>query len=50
MDIVLCSARDTTQGQDAVDALQAAVADGQLDGGEAGDALERVLALRRRLA
>jgi beta-N-acetylhexosaminidase len=46
MDIILCSARDVNQGQDAVDALQAAVADGQLDRGAAIHALERVLALR----
>ena len=49
MDIVLCSARDISQGQDAVDALQAAVADGQLDRGEAIHALQRVLALRGQL-
>jgi beta-N-acetylhexosaminidase len=49
MDIVLCSARDINQGQDAVNALQAAVADGQLDRGEAIHALQRVLALRGRL-
>ena len=49
MDIVLCSARDLSQGQDAVDALEAALADGQLDRGEAIHALERVLALRGRL-
>jgi beta-N-acetylhexosaminidase len=46
MDIVLCSARVVSQGQDAVDALQAAVADGQLDRGAAIHALPRVLALR----
>ena len=45
MDILLCSARDVSQGRDAVDALQAAVADGQLDRGEAIHALQRVLAL-----
>jgi beta-N-acetylhexosaminidase len=50
LDIVLCSARDTAQGRDAVGALQAAVADGELDAGDASDALKRVLALRRRLA
>jgi beta-N-acetylhexosaminidase len=49
MDIVLCSARDVSQGQDAVDALAAAVADGQLARGEAIHALQRVLALRGRL-
>jgi beta-N-acetylhexosaminidase len=42
----LCSARDISQGQDAVDALQAAVADRQLDRGDAIQALQRVLALR----
>jgi beta-N-acetylhexosaminidase len=46
MDIVLCSARSVSQGQDAVDALQAAVANGQLDRGAAIHALQRVLALR----
>jgi beta-N-acetylhexosaminidase len=46
MDIVLCSARSVSQGQDAVDALQAAVANGQLDQGAAIHALQRVLALR----
>jgi beta-N-acetylhexosaminidase len=49
MDIVLCSARDVSQGQDAVDALQAAVADGQLGRGDSLHALQRVLALRGRL-
>jgi beta-N-acetylhexosaminidase len=48
MDIVLCSARIVSQGQDAVDALAAAVSDGQLDRGESIHALERVLALRGR--
>jgi beta-N-acetylhexosaminidase len=46
MDIILCSVRDVQQGQDAVDALQAAVADGQLDRGAQIHALQRVLALR----
>ncbi len=49
MDIVLCSARDVSQGQEAVDALAAAVAGGQLARGEAVHALQRVLALRGRL-
>jgi len=49
MDIVLCSARDISQGQDAVNALQAAVAGGQLDRGETIHALQRVLALRGQL-
>jgi hypothetical protein len=46
MDIILCSERVVQQGQDAVDAMQAAVADGQLDRGAAIHALQRVLALR----
>jgi beta-N-acetylhexosaminidase len=46
MDIILCSARQVAQGQAAVDALEAAVADGQLDRGEALHALQRVLVLR----
>ena len=49
MDIVLCSARDVGQGRDAVDAIVAAVAAGQLAQGEAVHALERVLALRSGL-
>jgi beta-N-acetylhexosaminidase len=49
MDIVLCSARDVTQGQAAVDALEAALAGGQLDAVEASDALKRVLQMRSRL-
>jgi beta-N-acetylhexosaminidase len=49
MDIILCSERSVSQGQEAVDALQAAVADGRLDRGEGIHALQRVLALRGRL-
>jgi beta-N-acetylhexosaminidase len=49
MDIVLCSARDVSQGQDAVDALQAAVLAGQLGRGDSAHALQRVFALRDRL-
>jgi beta-N-acetylhexosaminidase len=49
MDILLCSARDVSQGQDAVDALHAAVADRRLHRGQANQALQRVIALRRRL-
>ena len=49
MDIILCSERVVSQGQDAVDALQAAVADGQLDRGAGLQALGRVLALRGAL-
>jgi beta-N-acetylhexosaminidase len=46
MDIVLCSARSVSQGQAAVDALQAALAGGQLPRGQEHEALLRVLALR----
>ena len=49
MDIILCSERVVSQGQDAVDALQAAVADGQLDRGAGLQALGRVLELRGAL-
>ena len=49
MDIVLCSARSVSQGQDAVNALRAAVADGQLDRGAAINALQRVIALRSQV-
>lgn len=49
MDIVLCSARDVSQGQDAVDALLAALESHQLDRGQANQALRRVLTLRGRL-
>jgi beta-N-acetylhexosaminidase len=49
MDIVLCSARDVSQGQEAVDALEAAVADGRLDRGAGIHALQRVLAMRGQL-
>jgi beta-N-acetylhexosaminidase len=49
-DIILCSARSVSQGQDAVDAMQAAVADGRLDRGAEIHALQRVLALRAPLS
>lgn len=49
MDVLLCSARDVSQGQDAVDALHAAIADRRLNRGQANQALQRVIALRRRL-
>jgi beta-N-acetylhexosaminidase len=49
MDIILCSARDVSQGQDAVDALHAAIASGQADQDESTRALQRVLALRQQL-
>lgn len=48
MDIILCSGRDVQQGQDAVDAMVAAIADGRLDRGAEVHALQRVLALRAR--
>ena len=50
MDVILCSARDVAQGQAAVEALDAAVAGGELDAGEAQEALKRVLFLRRGAA
>ncbi|BCJ29416.1 glycoside hydrolase family 3 N-terminal domain-containing protein [Actinocatenispora sera] len=49
MDILLCSARDVSQGQDAVDALHEAIASRRLNRGQANQALERVIGLRRRL-
>lgn len=49
MDIILASAQDVTEGQAAVDGLQAALADGDLDRGDHLHALGRVLALRSRL-
>ena len=50
MDVILCSARQVSQGQEAVDALTLAVTRGPLGPGEADRALQRVLALRGRLA
>jgi beta-N-acetylhexosaminidase len=49
MDIILCSARDVSQGQDAVDALRQAITVGTLGKGVSDHALRRVLALRGRL-
>ena len=46
MDIILCSARDVGQGQDAVDALRDAIAGGELDRGPSDRSLQRILALR----
>lgn len=46
MDLLLCSARDTTQGDDAVNALTGAVQSGQLDQGDFTAAANRVTALR----
>lgn len=50
MDVILCSARSVDQGQQAVDALVAAVTSGRLGKGDADHALQRVLALRGGLA
>ena len=49
MDLLLCSAKNLTQGQAAVSALATAIATGGLGPGESDRALERVLALRGRL-
>ena len=45
MDIILCSARDVSQGQAAVDALASA----NLGRGDSEKALQRVLAMRGKL-
>jgi len=50
MDVLLCSARDVTQGTDAVQALAAALEEHDLNPGHSRQALRRVLALRSRLA
>ena len=50
MDVILCSARSVSQGQEAVDALTTAVSRGPLGRGESDRALQRVLDLRGRLA
>ncbi|HTZ44000.1 MAG TPA: glycoside hydrolase family 3 N-terminal domain-containing protein [Jatrophihabitans sp.] len=49
MDVLLCSARDVTQGSAAVDALAAAIEDHRLNPGHSRQALRRVLDLRTRL-
>jgi beta-N-acetylhexosaminidase len=49
-DLILASARDVGQGDDAVDALASALADGTLDSGAFGEALARVDALRAGLS
>jgi beta-N-acetylhexosaminidase len=49
MDVLLCSARDVTEGQDTAAALAAALGRHQLDPGQFQSALGRVLALRRCL-
>ncbi len=49
MDLLLCSARDVSQGQTTVAALAAALDDHRLNPGHAKQALRRVLALRAGL-
>jgi beta-N-acetylhexosaminidase len=49
MDVLLCSARDMTQGSDAVAALASALDDHTLNPGHSQQALRRVLDLRRSL-
>ncbi|WP_033826263.1 glycoside hydrolase family 3 N-terminal domain-containing protein [Kitasatospora sp. MBT63] len=49
MDLLLCSARDTAQGQQAADALAAALDAGTLDRAEFTAAADRVTALRAAL-
>lgn len=50
MDVLLCSARDVSEGQDTVAALADALHHHDLDPGQFGIALRRVLALRDSLA
>jgi beta-N-acetylhexosaminidase len=50
MDVLLCSARDVSEGQDTVAALTDAVQHHDLDPGQFDIALRRVLALRDSLA
>jgi len=49
-DLILASARDVNQGEQAADALATALADGTLDSGAFGEALARVNALRAGLS
>jgi beta-N-acetylhexosaminidase len=49
MDLILCSARDVAEGQEATSALAAALSRGTLRPGEFGRALGRVTALRHSL-
>jgi beta-N-acetylhexosaminidase len=49
MDLILASARDVNQGDEAANALANALADGTLDSGAFGEALARVNALRAGL-
>lgn len=50
MDLLLCSARDTTQGDAAATALASAYTSGQLGSAEFNAAVQRVTALRNSLA
>ncbi|MGK4585608.1 glycoside hydrolase family 3 N-terminal domain-containing protein [Kitasatospora sp. HPMI-4] len=50
MDLVLCSARDSDQGRQATDALALAYSDGTLDPEAFVAAVDRITALRTRLA
>jgi beta-N-acetylhexosaminidase len=49
MDLILCSGRDVTQGQDATAALASALESGQLDSATFSAAVQRVTALRNSL-
>jgi beta-N-acetylhexosaminidase len=49
MDLILCSARDTTQGEAATTALAAAYTNGQLDQAAFNAAVDRITALRASL-
>lgn len=49
MDLILCAARDVTQGEDATNALAAALQDGRLDQPRFQAALDRITALRTSL-
>lgn len=49
VDLILASARDVHQGDQAADALAGALVDGTLDGGDFGDSLARIDALRAGL-
>jgi beta-N-acetylhexosaminidase len=49
MDLILCSARDATQGDDAADALVSAAGSGQLDQADFTAAVDRVTGLRTGL-
>ena len=49
MDLILCSARDVAQGENAAAGLANALAAGQLDAAAFGQAADRIAALRARL-